>query len=266
MDFKAWLKQRFGIFVLKDKPYALSHKGWKEWDAAAKKEQPIAYWIHEVCLDWIGDQWKYKIKDPINNTRYAIRHRLFDRYNIIHTKLKPDYYDSDTRMLHGMFELLVDFVEVEKAWMHVVFNKDAQKARKHPWWSRGWTRFKAFRDPIAGLDHLVWEMSLDNPELPATERSEHQAEAAREIFELYNWWKNIRPNRPDPHDASGWSEHCDKKRDMGIDLLDFEDESADYRAESAKILDKLREIEESQEQEDTDMLIRLIKIRKSLWT
>jgi hypothetical protein len=266
MDFKVWLKQRFGVFILKDKPYALSHKGWKEWYASAKKEQPIAYWIHEVCLDWIGDQWKYKVKDPINNTRYAIRHRLFDRYNIIHTKLKPDYYDSDTRMLHGMFELLVDFVEVEKAWMHVVFNKDAQKARKHPWWSRGWTRFKAFRDPIAGLDHLVWEMSLDNPELGVYERSDSQAAAAKEIFELYNWWKNVRPNRLDPHDASGWTAHCDKKRDMGIDLLDFEEETAEYRAESAKALDKLREIEESQEQEDTDMLIRLIKIRKSLWT
>lgn len=266
MDFKAWLKSRFGVFVLKDKPRAATSRGWREWESSAKKEQPVAYFIHEVVIDGVKDFWKYKIIGPINNVRYAIRHRFFDRYNIIHTRLKPDYYDCDTRMLHGMFELLVDFVEVEKAWMHVVFNEDEQTRRKHPWWSRGITRFKAFRDQQAGLDHLVWEMSLDNPELPVTERSEHQAAAAREIFELYNWWKNIRPNRPDPHDATGWSAHCDKKREMGLDLLDFDEEPADYRVESANILVKVREMEEAQEQEDTDMLIRLIKIRKSLWT
>lgn len=255
--------------VLKDKPYAATSKEWRQWNAKAKAEQPVAYWIHEVAIDWIEDQWHRFVTSPINETRWAIRHRFFDRYNIIHTGLKSGYYDADTRLLHGMFNLLVDFVEVEKAWMHVVFDKDAQKTRKHPWWSLGWTRFKAFRDPEAGLAHLAWEMSLDDPALNEYERSDAQAESAREQLALYNWWKHVRPARPDAYDASGWSDYCEQRRAQSEDplgFLDHEDETDEQRANTKRILDLNHQIEKQYEDEDQEMLIRLIKIRKGLWT
>lgn len=32
-----------------------------------------------------------------------------------------------------------------------------------------------------------------------------------EIFKLYTWWKEDRPKRPDPMEASGWSAYWDEK-------------------------------------------------------
>ncbi len=262
------------LFVLQDKPTATTAKGWREWERRASKEQPVAYWIHEVAFSWLRSAGRTLVT-PLNDLRYYIRCRFFDRYHLINTGLPPSYYDADTRMLHGMFNLLVDFVEIEKAWMHVVFDAEERKKRKHPWWSLGWTRFKAFRDPEAGIDHLRWETTLDDPSKPSHDRSPTQAATAREILVLYYWWKE-RPNRPDPMDASGWSAYCDRRRDeskekngnkaSAWDLLDFDEESQEDRDESSAILDRCREIEAQQIQEDQDMLIRLIKIRKAMWT
>jgi hypothetical protein len=69
-----------------------------------------------------------------------------------------------------------------------------------------------------------------------------QAIAAQKTLELYNWWKNIRPNRPEAHDL--FSEEKDGKN----------------------YYKKIGKIEDHYEKEDTKMLIELIKIRGSLWT
>jgi hypothetical protein len=97
----------------------------------------------------------------------------------------------------------------------------------------------------------------------------HQALIAVEIKELYTWWKEVYPNRPDPYDISGWSAVCAKKRTDGsdiMDLFDTESETPDERAVRSNSHNRLAEIEAQYEQEEDDMLIRLIKVRKSLWT
>ena len=68
--------------------------------------------------------------------------------------------------------------------------------------------------------------------------------------------------------ASGWTAYCEKIRDKkGIDFLcDITDRSPEDEAESKAALDKLCEIEQSYEDEDTEMLIRLIRARNHLWT
>jgi hypothetical protein len=263
------------LLVLRDKPLATTAKGWKDWERLARKEQPIAYWIHEVGIHWIVRQLT-RVSDAANDLRYYIRCRLFDRYHLINTRLTPGYHDADERMMHGMFNLLVDFVEVDKAWMHVVFDREERTKRKHPWWSLGWTRFKSFRDPEAGIDHLRWESTLDDPNLSQNEQSPTQAQTARELLVLYYWWKEIRPNRPDPMDASGWSDYCDESRRLSAeknggkaefwDLIDHEDKTPEDQARSSEILNRCSQIEEEQIQEDQDMLIRLIKVRKAMWT
>ena len=249
------------------KPAAATMKEWRAWEKRARTEEPFRYWLNESVPDFFKDLWK-AITRPFNDLRYAIRCRIFDKYHVINTGLKPGYADCDKRMLHGMFNLLVDFIEVEKAWMHVVFDKDERKRRKHPWWSLGWTRFKAFRDPEAGLAHLAWEMSLDSPDLDEYDRSDTQAASAREQLALYQWWCIIRPNRPDPYDISGWTAYCEKKREDEDDFLSSlgEDRTPEEKAESCAALDKLRKIQQEYDDEDEAMLIRLIKIRKGMWT
>ncbi len=88
---------------------------------------------------------------------------------------------------------------------------------------------------------------------------------------LYKWWKEERPKRPDPSEASGWSEYCEENRKAAEVRGDdpswcsfitntVEDER------SHNILSICHKIKKEQEEEDTAMLIRLVKIRQNLWT
>ena len=249
------------------KPVATTMQGWREWETRTKAQEPFRYWLNETVPEFLDDVWT-GFMSPYHKTRQWIRHHFFDKYHVINTGLKPDYYDVDTRMLHGMFNLLVDFIEVEKAWIHVVFDKEARCKFEYPWWSLGWARFKSFRNAEAGLAHLNWEMSLDDPSLDEYARSDSQAQGAREQFALYDWWKNVRPLRPDPYDASGWTDYCERSRQAngGNIMWDTEDTTPEDKEESRAALDKLHDIEQAYEAEDEEMLIRLIKIRKALWT
>lgn len=247
------------------KPLALKWHEWEEWEANMRKERPLAYWLNDTVPGFFDDIRK-SITKPFNDLRYWIRCRVFDKYHVINTGLEPGYADCDTRMLHGMFNLLVDFVEVEKAWMNVVFNKDNRKKYKYPPFSLGWLRIRSFRCPEAGLAHLDWECSLGNPNLDEYERCESQAQTAYEILELYKWWKEVRPNRPDPMDAGGWSAWCRYRDEKGYRPFDSSNYTTEEQAEERRILDLTHKIEEEQHQEDNAMLVRLIKIRRSLWT
>jgi hypothetical protein len=96
-----------------------------------------------------------------------------------------------------------------------------------------------------------------------------QAVKAQEVLDLYRWWKDVYPNRPDPHDASGWSEYCElKRKEHGETGLSFmkESKNPETRALGDRALKKTHEIEQAYDDEDTEMLIRLIKVRHGLWT
>lgn len=72
--------------------------------------------------------------------------------------------------------------------------------------------------------------------------------------------------RPDPYDVSGWTELCEEQRRDDPD--DFLGENAPQsRKERVRIsLDELQTIEDNYEREDEEMMIRLIKVRGSMWT
>lgn len=247
------------------KPSALGWDAWSRWHRDTRLARPVAYFIMQTVPDKFDDFIKFFTK-PVNDLRYGLRVRIFDRYHVINTGLKPGYADMDTRMMHGLFNMLVEFVEVEKAHMQVVFDPAERKLRKHPWWSKGYTRFKSFRDAEAGLAHLKWEMTLDGANLPLYDQSPTQASAAREVWELYHWWKFVRPIRPDPLDASGWSEHCDLLTLAGKHVLGDTPHTAEELDRSTACLKKSHELEQMFDDEDEQMLIRLVKVRKSLWT
>jgi hypothetical protein len=66
-------------------------------------------------------------------------------------------------------------------------------------------------------------------------------------------------------EASGWTAYCNSKRQAGGSVLDILDDD-DHRVDTTPMHDKMRELEDKYEQEDEAMMIRLIKIRQSLWT
>jgi hypothetical protein len=94
-----------------------------------------------------------------------------------------------------------------------------------------------------------------------------QAKNAREVKELYLWWTETYRNRRDPYEASGWSAYCEAARIANGGKMSFgADKSPELKKQSDKAHKLLRKLEADYEKEDEAMLIRLIKIRNSLWT
>lgn len=252
------------------KPTSATGDEWKEWDIKVKSKHPIRYWIAEELLDSMQDTL-YWIPDKLYNIKYYITNRWIDQSHalVAHKKhIKPgEYRDMDYRILHCLFDELVDFVEIEKAYCNYRWDADKQKGMK--WWQVGRWRTRTWRSPEAGLEHLEWEASLTNEEW-LDECDKHQAkptlhaEAAREIITLYKWWTDTYVNRPDIYDVSGWSDYCEDKCLRGIGFM--ETDPLEDEEKTREMLNKNREIEQQYIEEETEMLIRLIKIRNHLWT
>lgn len=232
-------------------PVALPWNEWKKWEEEQKKTRPIMYFCQLVVWQKIKDTCENIHRKFWHDPIYEIKYRTTHKYNVLDTGLIPSYYDLDTRILHGLFNELVNFVECEKAWMNVVWGKEPGK--------RG--LFERFRSPELGVQYLQWEIDLGGDENKAN------AEIAKETLALYKWWKEVYPTRPDPMDASGWSAYYDMRREQDHDLLDDHNNRSEEDQQKDKMaIERLHEIEEAYAREEEEMLIRLIKIRRYLWT
>jgi hypothetical protein len=249
---------------------------WRLWEQQAKTTHPVRYWIVEEGLDAVQNIVNWPA-DRLNDIRYYVNNRWVTRTHALtaHRRdIRPgEWCDVGNRFLPCLFNELVDFVEVEQAWHHVLWDDEARKQYHVPWWRSGWLRWRTWRCPEAGLAHLDWAAGLVmdegwgvEPDDPNYGKPTHQALAAQEIRTLYQWWTQVYCNRPDPYDASGWSAYCDLRRDKGYHLLDLEDNTEEEKQMSDAAHEKLREIEEAYEREDEEMMIRLIRVRHGLWT
>jgi hypothetical protein len=170
---------------------------------------------------------------------YYVKCRLWRRYNTVTaTTMPPTWQDADERLLHISFAILCDVVEGEDI-----------------------------------LHHCAWteqeHMGADHPQTPI----EPQYTSLQEIATLYDWWKNVRPQRLEP--TEWWSEQCKKE---GIPVgFDFEPAepglsqmqsrgTTDQQARSREILRQSGDMEDQQTEEDDEMLCRLIRVRHALWT
>ena len=246
---------------------------WDAWYTDAAKAHPIRYWIAEEGLDHL-QKFVYYIPDKLNDIRYYINNRWVSHSHALtaHPRdIQPgNWSDVGNRFLPCLFNELVNFVEIEQAWHHCIWSDEAKTEFEVPWWRSGWLRWRTWRSPEAGMEYLKWASELTNKDfIEEGEKEEptYQATSAKEIIELYTWWTTVYRNRPDPHDASGWSEYCEASRIANGGKLSWSsDKSPELRAMSDAAHKKLREIEEAYEKEDEEMMIRLIKIRQSLWT
>ena len=250
---------------------------WDAWYATAAKAHPIRYWIAEEGLDHI-QKFVYYIPDKLNDIRYYINNRWVSHSHALtaHPRdIKPGAWsDVGNRFLPCMFNELVDFVEIEQAWHHCMWSDDAKTEFEVPWWRKGWLRLRTWRSPEAGMQYLKWASGLTNAEFLDEDKKHeavptYQATAAKEIIELYTWWTVTYRARPDPYEASGWTAYCEASRAANGGSL-WGSLSSDKTPEMKKMSDKahklLQKIEKDYAKEDEAMMIRLIKIRESLWT
>jgi hypothetical protein len=157
------------------------------------------------------------------------------------------YHDTDYVMMYALFQLLVNYVEIECGnFLSTRFENSWQK------WCRRFRELPVIhwlvpptRHALRGLHHLRWEMKLkDHPS---------QAAAAKELFTLYRFWKHERDTRIDPFEAYH-------------NLRNGKDWKGPITEQESLLLMEATTLEDLYEQEDTDMLTRIVKIRNCMWT
>lgn len=198
-----------------------------------KFKEDKSWWWLEVGWE-IDNILTYRIPFKwIRNLKWWILYRTTQKYHLVNTKLEPGYYDKDWLMLNACFSLLVDFVEREAAWMKLVCSNEEQI--KVPWYMTN-TQYVRRHSEELGIAYLKSSMELcmeldDNGCMTKGDlqilHERTQGWCAQEMLSLYLWWKY--------------------ERDI---------ERKDLEFGKIMLLDD----------KDNNQLIRLMKIRESLWT
>jgi len=250
---------------------------WDDWTTRAQMRHNFRYWLAEEGLSHLQDFVTWPVR-KLYDIKYYINNRWVTRTHALtaHARdIKPGQWcDVGNRFLPCLFNELVDFVEVESAWIHIAWGSEEDRAKyEAPFWATGWWRWRTWRCPQAGIDHLDWAMTLTlGNDMGVEEGDENygrptgQAIRAKEIKELYTWWTTVYPARPDPHDASGWSEYCEKVREHNGGKLFGSKKTPELEKMGDRALKLTTKIEAAYDKEDEQMMIRLIRARDSLWT
>lgn len=169
------------------------------------------------------------------------------QYNLIDTKLEPGYYDIDTLMLHGNMALLVRYVDkehggVEDLQKHVDYLNSAEfEASPKPDGDHAWDKV----DTIA-LELYHW-WTVDRP-------ADHKLLEDMQIS-VYRSKKSVF----DPIDVHGNPVSKDE-----AELFQMRTENTN--TPSPFTSENVWALEARLLEEDTENLIKLIKIRGGLWT
>jgi hypothetical protein len=247
---------------------------WDEWTTTAQMKHNFRYWLAEEGLSHLQDFVTWPIR-KLYDIKYYINNRWVSRTHSLtaHPRdIKPGAWcDVGNRFLPCLFNELVDYVEVELAWWHLAWSPQERPKYNMPWWAVGWWRVRTWRCPQAGLDNLEWQRKLIHDDEYCKDEKFYmkptpQAVKAQEILDLYTWWTTIYPNRPDPYEISGWSDYCEKSRELNGGKLFGGKKTPELEKMSNRSHKLLQKIEADYEKEDEVMMIRLIKVRHGLWT
>ena len=224
-------------------PFALTWEEWNEWHTTTQMHRPIAY------LAWVTIPKSYSItyryiKKPYLTCKNFLKFRFIKKYHMIDTGLGPGYHNTDSRMLYGMFMLLTEYIEKEMI--------SPQTITEDKWWHRFWP-WSNIKSSYTGLELTKFNMLLNIPQTEDTDA----VHASKIAWELYHWWKYIRPARPNPKDISGYSQFV-KDKNLQHNLFT---RSVTLYPELDQCIEKINQIEEFYKKEDDDMLIKLLSIR-----
>lgn len=178
-----WNTSKLADIILgESRPHALTMEDWAAWREDVKKRKPVRYYISDKVLKTLQNICYYPY-DVYSFCRIYIKNAYINKTHLLNTKLKKgDYYEYEDRLLHGMFESFVDFVETDVAYnVH-----GAEAAIKYLHWAI---------DLKYGDDSHDWIKEGDERYGKPTQ----QALDAKWILSAYQWWKYQRPYRPDPY-------------------------------------------------------------------
>ena len=191
----------------------------------------------------------------LRRAKYKIKNFFFP-HNVVKVKTLPkSWTETDELIIHANFQILTDYVV--KQWeggKSVCFGKlfDLTEYKKN----------------IEDHPEDEWRKQ----ELESIVR---QNKDTQEIWDLYNWWTKERPKRVDPDELYFIADNSPLEFEISkvdadglpeLFTLKHHDETPENKAKRLKGYEDSFKLEEKYNQEDTDMLCRLIKVRGALWT
>jgi len=242
MRISYWVNTKFADWLRgTNKPLANTASGWAKWHDLASTTHPTRYWVAEVLLGKL-QRWMYTPMDKYHDIVHYIKNRWILKSHALTSS--PDYIkrghwcDLSNRILPCLFNELVDFVEIEVAITNLWCSDNKEKYQptwkdKLPW--------NTWRSSELGVAYLEWMSSLVNE--PGSCHAKDvgkptvHALAAKEILDLYYWWKEEYPNREDPGILPGWTEYCTQQRltSNGNSIFYIFDDSRKTTAEKEQI-------------------------------
>jgi len=247
-EIRRWITKK----LFPDHPAAASLEEWAARHKKDREDHPFRYWIDN---EFVGFFTLNAMR--LSDVKYWFLYRLHPQHmhHLVNTGLDYGYYDNDTIILHANFNILKRFVEIEKSHLQHVFNNEPSST-----------------PASAGLKYLDWECGLRYSETDGLDADDirigeltQQAINAQEIKELYIWWTEIRPNRPNPYLLGEERESIDIVSDNRSVMEIMADRTPEQKETSQKLFEKQEQLKDLQHNEDTDMLCRLVRIRKAMW-
>ena len=212
-------------------PLALSWSDWRKWREETKSNHPIAYFLFDEAPSWISSKW-----NTITGTYYNLKSKYITKHH--HIRIDVDRFMS--------------------------YNSEGKPSYKNYHWYDADTRLLYVNFQI-----LVDFMEQEEPgEIIDWSQTPEHKRVWDELNEIYNWWINVRPKREEENPYPSLSDYTGfDNREDELDLL-FDVNKYDtpgYKAYHEACI-KYNELENEWNNEDTEMLIRLITIRNHMWT
>lgn len=139
---------------------------WKkrdDFDVQAKDKHPILFFLMRTYPDFLGSI-VYSPGKLYRVARKYFKHFFYKKHNIVKTGLPVGYWDIDTRLVHAIKTLCIEFVELECDNMFKIYYDDEVTKENQ------------------GIDYLR-KLILDHETTP------ENIEGYRNIIDCYQWFK-----------------------------------------------------------------------------
>lgn len=249
--------EKFKKWFTYDPPYAATFDGWDQFEQKFKKNAIIRYYLNE-SISYIRSKSR-RLKD----IKYWFLYRFHPchRYHVVDSGLGYGYHDKRETMLHAMFNLLVDYVEVELASRNDSYKEPITHMIFHP--------FTDHRSPKDGIEYLMWEINSTGPiNIGVNSSKNSQSGSALEVYTLYMWWKNRKQlyDLTEPKYPDELNSITETNSIMYTNSALFKTQYPDLHKAYEEYLYTSGIHEENTDAMDQVMLHRLINIRLGLWT
>jgi hypothetical protein len=235
-------------------PRAAQMHEWNEIERLQRQNHPIAYFLLRDCDVYFSVKMR-----RLSDIKWWFKYRLMKkhRYHIVDTGLKPGYYDCDTILLNAAMAVLVDHVENEAHGCDKIGEAGLQSYIEF---------YEKLCDP---KNWEPWERKQSKKiKQQCIEHRVNDTNALKEILAIYKWWKYYRTIEHMSLEQERDEFYKTERYDIMTDERDpnkLTGKDKKKYIEQRKIVSSFIDREQKLYEKDTDMLVRLAKVRSKLW-